>query len=125
MLNVMVLKDAKLTEKEIDDTLEALQEEVGGWIDIPYLSEELNKVGIDVIINDEGKLIGLDPELVLFYENEIADIVCGNILFASHDEEGNTVGLSEEQKLHIMKNLYVGNWALNLMFGKEVAFINI
>ena len=121
----MVLKDAKLIEKEIDDTLEALQEEVGGWIDIPYLSEELNKLGIDVIINDEGKLIGLDPELILFYENEIADIVCGNILFASHDEEGNTVGLSEEQKLYIMKNLYVGNWALNLMFGKEVAFINI
>lgn len=39
-------------EKEIPNTLDALQEEVGGLIECVYL---------DDVVNEEGKLIGMEP----------------------------------------------------------------
>ena len=90
----------KLEEKEITNTLENLQEIVGGYIEIPFLSEKFNDNGIDMIINEEGKLIeGMNPEIAIVNEERgnILDIVYGNCIFASHDEEGETVGLNEKQ----------------------------
>lgn len=56
--------------------------------------------GIDIIINEEGKLIeGLKPEIAIVDEEKgnILDIVYGNCIFASHNEEGETIGLNETQ----------------------------
>lgn len=99
-MNVLVLSNGKLKQKNINNTLEALQEIVGGYIEIPFLSEIFFKNEIDIIINDEGKFIeGLNPEIAIVRkgDNQIADIVYGNCIFASHDEQGETVSLSDEQ----------------------------
>lgn len=99
-MKVLVLSDSELKEKEIDNTLKALQSIVGGYIEVPYLGKVFNENKIDVIINEEGKFIeGLKPEIALVRTgtNQILDIVYGNCIFASHDEEGNTIALNEEQ----------------------------
>lgn len=99
-MKVLVLSNGKLETKEIGNRLEDLQEIVGGYIEIPFLSETLYEKGIDVIINEEGKLIdGLKPEIAIVNEKQgnILDLVYGNCIFTSHDDEGETVGLTEEQ----------------------------
>ena len=99
-MRVLVLSNGELKEQEIGNGLEHLQKIVGGYIEIPFLGDTFRNNGIDVIINEEGKLIdGLKAEIAIVNEKQgnILDIVYGNCIFASHDEEGNTVGLTEEQ----------------------------
>lgn len=99
-MKVLVLSNGELKEKEINNTLEVLQEIVGGYIEIPFLSRDFNDNEIDIIINEEGKFIeGLEPEIAVIdgTTQRILDIVYGNCIFASHDTEGNTTELNEEQ----------------------------
>ena len=99
-MKVLVLSNGELKEKEIENTLEELQEIVGGHIEFPFLGNKFKDNIIDVIINDEGKFIeGLKPEIAIVNEKvgNILDIVYGNCIFASHDKEGNTIALSDEQ----------------------------
>ena len=107
-MEVLVLSNGKLEAKEIENTLEELQKIVGGYIEIPFLSEVFNNNEIDVIINDEGKFIdGLKPEIAVVYgeTGRVLDVVYGNCIFASHDDEGNTTALTEEQKKVVMEEL--------------------
>ena len=99
-MKVLVLSSGELKEKEIGTKLEDLQKIVGGYIEIPYLGDKFRDNGIDVIINEEGKLIeGLKAEIAIVDKKRgnILDIVYGNCIFASHDEEGETIGLTEDQ----------------------------
>lgn len=107
-MEVLVLSNNELKEREIENTLEELQKIVGGYIEIPYLGEVFRNNKIDIIINEEGKFIeGLRPEIVLVKRgtNQIVDVVYGNCIFASHDREGNTTALSAEQKQIVMEQL--------------------
>lgn len=100
-MKVLILSGGALEEKEIKNTLEELQKIVGGYIEIPFLSREFNDNKINIIINEEGKFIeGLEPEIAVVKKetNTILDVVYGNCVFASHDYEGNTIELNEEQK---------------------------
>ena len=99
-IRTLVLSKGNLEERNIDDTLEALQKIVGGYIEIPFLSKVFKENDIDIIINDEGKYIeGLAPEIAVVGKNTntILDIVYGSCVFVSHDAQGNTVGLNNEQ----------------------------
>lgn len=100
-MKVLVLSGSILEEREINNTLEELQQIVGGYIEIPFLSPIFNENKINVIINEEGKFIeGLEPEIAIIKKetNAILDIVYGNCIFASHNAKGDTIGLNEEQK---------------------------
>lgn len=99
-MKVLVLSNGKLEEKEINNTLEELQKIVGGYIEFPFLGNKFKDNIIDVIINEEGKFIeGLNPEIAIIDNKTggILDVVYGNCIFASHDEEGNTIELNEKQ----------------------------
>lgn len=99
-MQTIILSNGELKLQNINNTLEELQKIVGGYIEIPFLSHVFLDNNIDVIINDEGKFIeGLKPEIAIIDKksNGILDIVYGNCIFASHDEEGETVSLSDEQ----------------------------
>lgn len=109
-MKALVLSNNKFEVKEIDNTLEALQSIVGGYIEIPYLSKRLYENGIDIIINEEGKFIdGLKAEIAVIDKdtNKVVDLVFGNCIFASHDEEGNTTELTEAQEQFLRTELKV------------------
>ena len=99
-IKTLVLSNGELEVREIGNELKDLQEIVGGYIEIPPLSKVFAENGIDVIINEEGKLInGMKPEIAIVSgeTTQILDIIYGNCIFASHDEEGETVSLTAEQ----------------------------
>jgi hypothetical protein len=107
-MKVLVLSNGELKAQDIGEGLEELQKIVGGYIEIPFLGHKFSCNNIDVIINEEGKLIGgLKPEIAVVNEERgnILDIVYGNCIFASHDEDGNTVGLTKEQMQIVMEEL--------------------
>ena len=107
-MKVLVLSDGELKAKEIGTKLEDLQEIVGGYIEIPFLSKKFLEHDIDIIINEEGKFIDeLNAEIAVVQRgtNSILDIVYGNCVFASHDAEGNTVSLNNEQMRIVMEEL--------------------
>lgn len=107
-MKVSVLSNGELKAQEIGSELEDLQKIVGGWIEIPFLSQKFLDNGIDTIINEEGKLIeGMKAEIAIVDEKRgnILDIVYGNCVFASHDEEGETIGLTEEQMQIVTEEL--------------------
>ena len=99
-MKVLVLSNGELKAQDIGTELEELQKIVGGYIEIPFLSKVFRDNAIDMIINEEGKFIeGMKAEIAIVNEEKgnILDIVYGNCIFASHDNEGNTIGLTEEQ----------------------------
>lgn len=106
-MKVLVLSNGELEARDIPNTLEALMEIVGGYIEIPYLSDGLGENYIDIIINEEGKLIdGMQKEIAVVDEStgRVLDVVYGNCIFASHDEWGETLGLTEDQ-IGVVKRL--------------------
>lgn len=115
-MKVLVLSNGEFKTQEITNELENLQEIVGGYIEIPYLSKVFNENEIDVIINEEGKFIdGLKPEIAVIDKNtnQVLDIVYGNCIFASHDKEGNTIELNKMQTNIVKKELEIAVSLIN------------
>lgn len=71
----------------LKNTLEAMQEAVGGYIDILGLDDN-----VCILLNDEGKLIGLEGNRRIG-----SDIIVGDFFVCGSDEEGNLTSLSEEE----------------------------
>ena len=102
-MKVVLLEPGKLArEAEIDGTLEGMQSVVGGLIEPGYYFEE----PVCVVLNEEGKMIdGLRVEIAVVHQGKIVDLVFGNVVFASVDDEGNTIGLTEEQMQFVTEEL--------------------
>jgi hypothetical protein len=120
-MKVLVLSKNNFEVREIRNELEDLQKIVGGYIEIPFLSRVFTDNGIDMIINEEGKFIeDCKPEIAIVDSNtkQVLDVVHGNCIFASHDEEGNATGLNEKQLSIVMRELKMDG---SLMYpdGKE------
>lgn len=98
--SITQLLDKKVLNQE--DTLGSLQSSVGGHIErvpLPILENE----GIDVWVNEEGKLQNLNPAVLVVHNGEPIDVICGNIAFAGHDGEGGTIELTKEQEAMVEK----------------------
>jgi len=85
-----------------ESSYKLLSEAVGGYIERVQM-----KSGIDIWVNEEGKLIGLpqNPIGTALWADSYGttDIIVGNIIITSGaDDEGNTLGLSDEQVTELM-----------------------
>ncbi len=75
---------------EIDNTLDSYQNLVGGYIEmIPFP----NVKNVCIILNEEGKLDGLEPTLLV---PEYKDVLAGNFAVVG-TKDGDTVSLSDQQ----------------------------
>lgn len=104
-MKVLILSNGELKEKEIEGDLEEIQKIVGGYIEVPYISEVFRRNKIDIIINADGKFIeGLNKEIAVVNKatNRVIDFIMGSCIFASHDEKGNTTSLNDKQ-INIIK----------------------
>lgn len=76
--------------EEIDNTLQAKRKFVGGTIQNVVIA------GVDVICNDDGKLIGLPfNRAVIDNKGKLLDIFAGDILACNHDASGNYTDIKE------------------------------
>ena len=72
---------------EIENTLQAEQKFVGGLIECTALTED-----IDLICNDEGWVIGLEPRVII---RELKTIIAGDCFICRHDRQGNFKSIKE------------------------------
>lgn len=89
-------------EFEIGNSYQLLRDSVDGYIERVSL-----KGDIDLWLNEEGKLIGLEPNknaTLLFWGTWGigSDIIVGDVFLANSNSEGDTVGLTDEQIDHLL-----------------------
>jgi hypothetical protein len=93
-----VLELIELDDISDQSQLGFLQEIVGGYIEylaLEAIVEDLPEVlrNVDIIMNEEGKIIdGLKPNLLFDF-----DVIMGTVIFVSITKEGDTEGLTQEQ----------------------------
>jgi len=95
-ITVIIVEPEKPARIEtIENTLTNLQSIVGGYI------ECIREDGFDIIINEEGKLLDLEPNFGIY---EGRDYVAGTAIFAGVDyNEGEFKSLSEIQLNSILR----------------------
>lgn len=77
---------------------EVLSREVGGYIEHVTYDEDFANRRIDMWIDEEGKLKGLNPTVAVVDENSVMmDILVGNVVFTTCDLEGDSFGLTDEE----------------------------
>ena len=69
----------------------------------------------------------LKPEIAIVNMKKILDVVYGNCIFASHDAEGNTIGLNDQQidivKQELCKDIVLTYEDLRKQFKAKALFI--
>ena len=101
--------DGNAGVKDIKGDLKSLQTEVGGLITLANYYEELEDHGIDIFADDDG-LLKTDPKTTLIITDKknrmkVLTTLVGNLIFVSHDDEGSTLGLTDEQIAFIKAHL--------------------
>lgn len=99
-MRIVVVEPFKSPEaREIADTLEAMQNVVGGTIQALYPFDD----PVAIIANDDGKMLGLRPNRGLRDDDgELYDIICGTFFICGLTED-NFGSLTEEQVEKFMK----------------------
>lgn len=77
---------------EIDGGLESMQALVGGLIEMVELDE-----GIDIVVNEEGKGIGLSPNRMWIIRDQVEDVFYGAFFVCAVNEDGESIELTDEQ----------------------------
>ena len=85
------------------ETLEKLQDAVGGWVQAVDLRDDLT-----LWCNEEGKLIGLPNNVIGTHMWEksfgMTDVIMGNIVFTGGtDDEGENLGLPSAWQLQLQE----------------------
>lgn len=81
-MRVIYKKPGKAPEAiHIENTLEALQGAVGGYIEVVNLGDAA------VIVNEEGKLKGRPANFMITAPNGVAELICGAAVFCGIDGE--------------------------------------
>lgn len=93
-------------DKEIPDTLEALQEAVGGHIEAFRVGSH-NGHALIAIVDEEGKLKGKKANL--YWRG---DALVGDVLLTRSNDEGEFVSLDDEDVEHLMLGVLLARIAL-------------
>ena len=106
-MKILVAEPGKTPEvKEIDGSLESMQEVVGGYIEAIYPFDD----PIALVCNDEGKINGLPPNRILIDKTgDVLDIICGTFfLCEALPTEENFTGLHDAEVEKYMEILRDG-----------------
>ena len=90
--------DTEIRTFTVGDSYELISDAVEGWIECFHLLS----LGVDLWCNEEGKLAGLPQNEIATYlfhkEFGHFDSIRGNVIFTGGtDDEGETLGISEDQ----------------------------
>lgn len=99
MIKGILIKPGNVPEViEFKEGYKELQRLVEGNFEMPALFDD-----VDVVLNEDGKFNGSDPNRLLYYKGQLIDILFGNIVIVDANEEGETISLSEEKINKYMK----------------------
>lgn len=101
MNNIAIIK--RVGEKPervriVGETYDLIKSVIEGCFDVVRVGV-LEENNIDIFVDDEGKLLELDPNILILDRDteEMVDYIAGDVIFLSYDNEGNSIGLTEKQ----------------------------
>lgn len=118
----LISREFELDCSNGSEELKLLQLLVGGNIEIPYVSSKLENLRIDIIINEESKLLNFRPTLGIIRNGELLDVICGPVIFLSHDDRGNFVSLNYAQREYLWKTI-LGPRSIYVKNGDDVIIL--
>jgi len=105
--------------------LRQLQKQVGGYIesvDVPALKKQ----GIDVYCNEEAlEIEGNEATLIFLKNDEIIDVVMGDLVFCTYNEEGKTLALSKKQLDFLDTYVKNNSYWITSLFGERLPVIGV
>ena len=106
MLKVLVVEPNTMPRVEIiEDTLEAKQKVVGGYIEM--IMPPSHKDDAVIICNEEGKINGLPFNRLLSFENGIPyDIVAGTFIIIRAPEDSEDFESLTDEQIEIYSRMY-------------------
>ena len=121
-MKALKIEPGKAPERiDIDNTLEALQNAVGGYIEAIYPDEHRPAC---LICNEEGKFSGLELNRALYKNGKPYDIIAGTFLVVGLSTEDFT-DLREEDEAYFEKMFHTpekfGHFAGRLIISKVVS----
>jgi len=87
---VVAAPSTRAVVKTVPNTVEALQAEVGGNLEL-YRASVLRSKDIHCYINEDGARLGLKPNLSI----GIGSFIVGNVVASKVNSEGEEIGLTE------------------------------
>jgi len=104
--------------KEIENTLESFQKEVGGYIEILSIDKECT---LDLVCNEEGKINNLPLNRAWLFEGEVVEVIAGNCFITRHDKDGGSASIEESDVPKIEETLkqMVGIFGGTIVLVKE------
>lgn len=96
---VVVEPNKKPYKKMMPNTLEAMNEIVGGYIEVLNIGKSKTGARVAITLNEEGKLMGLPVNrfIVGF------DILVGTFFITAYNLEGDNISLSDQEANHFIK----------------------
>lgn len=86
---------------DVEDSLQSLQNEVDGFIEVVY---PLKDEPIAIICNEEGKLLNLEPNRTLYDDQGYPlDVICGTFLVVGLEEDHFTS--LDQRQIHLLSML--------------------
>ena len=110
-MRVLVVEPMKRPEiREIDGTLEAMQQLVGGTIQALYPFSDL----VAIVANDDAKILGMMPNRGLRDDaGKLYDILCGTFFICGLTED-NFCSLTDDQIAKFEKMYETPEWFLKV-----------
>jgi hypothetical protein len=102
VLVVVVEPKKRPYKKIIKNDLESFKKIVGGWIEHISIGERPNGSRLGIYLNEEGKLIGLEPNRVIIGKRG-GDMFVGTFFVTAHNLQGDTVSLTDQEAAQYIK----------------------
>lgn len=107
MIIFKIATDGSYGKKEITETLEGMQREVNGFIEVIHITNS-----IDLIINEEGAIQEQNANFKIKTKTG-SQIIRGDAFFISHDDE-DFASLNEEQLVAVADSYDVINGTMDI-----------
>ena len=96
--------------KEINNDYDTFSNLVDGYLELPYITQDLLDNGIDFICNDHFRFQeNLQPTLFFEKNKTINDYIMGTCFFTAHNNKGENISLTDDQISFILKKIKYGN----------------
>lgn len=99
---VIVEPEKKPYKKTIKNDLDNMKDIVGGWIENVFIGETETGARLGIVINEEGKLIGLPYNRRIIGRGG-SDVLVGNMFITAYNLQGDNISLSDSMAEKLIK----------------------
>ncbi len=86
----------EIDENDYESSFQLLRDNLEGNIALANYDQKLNERGIDIWVNDDGKLLNMAPTVLIASKDGPVDILVGNVIFARSSQQGETLPLNND-----------------------------